>query len=69
MLETFFRGKKKKNKRKVLKIYIKKDKFMMIPNKWEISPCMILQLAENWHKTIFNLGLKARITSLVQICN
>lgn len=40
---------------------------MSIPNKWELLPCMILQIAENWHKTIFNLGLKASITSLVQI--
>lgn len=40
---------------------------MLIPNKWEILTCMILQFAEDWHKIIFKLGLKASTTSLVQI--
>lgn len=65
-VETF--SEEEKNpRRKVLK-YIKiKDKLLLSPNKWEILPCMILQFAENWHKTVFNLGLKASLTSLVLI--
>lgn len=50
-VETFSRGRRGKKNKRKV-LKIHKNK---------------RKIAENWHKTIFNLGLKASITSLVQI--
>lgn len=63
-VEAFFQPKPPKRCYKFIK-----HKFMLIPNKHKILPYIILQFAENWHKTIFDLGLQASITSLVQTSN